>query len=191
MSRIIAGTAKGRTLVVPKSGTRPTSDRVRESLFSILNSRVEWDELRALDLFAGSGALGLEAVSRGAAAATLVDKAPAAVTAMTKNAEALGFVDSVEIVRSEVASWIHNASVTNPFSLVFLDPPYELANDSLKSLVGDLADSGLLADCALVVVERAVRGESFEFSSEHFEPVVERKYGDTLVTIGEFVGSGQ
>lgn len=190
MSRIIAGRAKGRTLVVPKSGTRPTSDRVRESLFSMLDSRIaDWSEIRVLDLYAGSGALGLEAISRGAVAATLVDHAAAAISAIGKNVAAVGAVAEVEICKAQVGPWVAGQRVGRaPFSLVFADPPYDLDQAEISRSLELLAVQGLLEPGALIVVERSTRGLPFEFPESQFEPVAEREYGDTLIKIGLFIG---
>lgn len=185
MSRIIGGIARGRRLLVPKAGTRPTSDRVRESLFSILDSRISnWGELRVLDLYAGSGALGLEAISRGAASVTLVDSAAGAISIIKKNAAVVGVAGTVEICKAPAATWISSFEPgATPYSLVFLDPPYEVANTALSEIIGQLAAYDLLAVGALIVVERSARDQSFEFDTNYFEPVLARKYGDTVIAI--------
>src|SRR3954453_13668244 len=120
--RVIAGSYGGRTLKAPAGdGTRPTSDRVREALFSILGDRVAG--ARVLDLFAGSGALGIEALSRGAASATFVDDAPAALRVLRANLEALG--EDAEVVRADAVRWLRAASGrAHQYDLVLLDPPY-------------------------------------------------------------------
>ncbi len=123
--RVIAGRWGGRRLQAPPGdATRPTSDRVREALFSVLGDRV--DGARVLDLFAGSGALGIEALSRGAASATFVDSAPAAIRSLTANLSALGA--DAEVRRADVRRFLGAASATGRhYDLVFLDPPYRLA----------------------------------------------------------------
>ena len=190
MSRIIAGSARGRTVLVPKSGTRPTSDRVRESLFSMLDARIDsWDDLRVLDLFAGSGALGLEAISRGAVSASLVDNSVKAVAVINRNVSALDFASRTQVVKATAGKWVASANDQRfSYSLVFLDPPYDMQNEDVESLLSELANSGVLAHDALVVVERSTRGEQFEFPLGLFDAVVERTYGDTSVKIGLFVG---
>ncbi|MFZ1361536.1 MAG: 16S rRNA (guanine(966)-N(2))-methyltransferase RsmD [Candidatus Nanopelagicales bacterium] len=196
MSRIIAGAAKGRALVVPKSGTRPTSDRVKESLFSMLDARInDWSSQIVLDLFAGSGALGLEAISRGARSATLVDNAQIAISAMAKNVRSINAPaisdhgDSVEVVKADSARWLdRDLGRDKRYSLVFLDPPYELENDEVEKLVAKLVTKDLLIEDALVVIERSARGEKFTFPESDFELVADKKYGDTTVIIGLFIG---
>lgn len=121
--RIVAGALKGRRLAGPTwAGVRPTSDRLRETLFNVLGQRLDGE--RVLDGYAGTGAVGLEAISRGAAGATLVDTDPRAVRLITANATACGVLDVCTVVRS---AWPPPASrVPGPFDLVFLDPPYDL-----------------------------------------------------------------
>ena len=123
--RVIAGTHGGRELIAPKGrATRPTSDRVREALFSILG---DVSDLRVLDLFAGSGALAIEALSRGAAEATLVDSAAGAVAAIRRNLESLGL--HAEVVRQPALRFLQGASRdARQYDLVFLDPPYRHAS---------------------------------------------------------------
>src|SRR5215216_2322847 len=120
--RIIAGKWRGRTIETPPGvATRPTADRVRETLFSMLVSRLgSFEELRVADLFAGSGALGLEALSRGAASATFVDSDPNAAAVIRKNAERLGASDRVRILRGSALALPRS----DPFDLIFADPPY-------------------------------------------------------------------
>jgi 16S rRNA (guanine966-N2)-methyltransferase len=122
--RIIAGEYKGRRLVAPPgTATRPTSDRVREALFSILGARVE--DADVLDLFAGSGALGIEALSRGAQKATFVDNAPAALTTIRRNLEG---VQGATVVRRDARAFLRDARENGrQYDLVFLDPPYRQA----------------------------------------------------------------
>lgn len=157
MTRIIAGLARGLPLSVPAKGTRPTSDRVREALFSALESRDLVDGARVLDLYAGSGALGLEAASRGAASAVLVERHAAAAGIARANAaklRAAGADAEVSVVTRDARSWLERHAGP-AFDLVFIDPPYELGNDAL---VGDLASlAPLLAPEAVVVVERSTR----------------------------------
>jgi 16S rRNA (guanine966-N2)-methyltransferase len=173
--RVIAGRYKGRRLQAPPGlNTRPTSDRVREALFSILGARVE--DARVLDLFAGSGALGIEALSRGAREATFVDNAAPAIRALEANLRDLDAAATV--VRAEVRRFLGGASRSGrQYDLVFLDPPYRLAATLGPELSEPLG--GVLAESAAVVAE-----------SDHRVPLVldlpmhdERRYGDTLIRI--------
>jgi 16S rRNA (guanine966-N2)-methyltransferase len=172
--RVISGTYGGRELVAPKGrATRPTGDRVREALFSILD---DVTGLRVLDLFAGSGALGIEAVSRGAAEATLVDSAGAAVTAIKRNLESLGI--EAEVVRQPAARFLQAAfRRARQYDLVFLDPPYRHASTLGRELTSALTP--ILAADARVVAEsdrRSPLGLELALTDE-------RRYGDTLIQI--------
>jgi 16S rRNA (guanine966-N2)-methyltransferase len=173
--RVIAGNWGGRRLQAPRGdATRPTSDRVREALFSVLGARVEG--ARVLDLFAGSGALGLEALSRGAAEATFVDSAPAAIRAVRANLEALGGV--AEVRRADARRYLGSASAAaRQYDLVFLDPPYRLAGRLGSELTAALP--AVLAPGAAVVAEsdrRAPLDLGLPLEDE-------RRYGDTLIRI--------
>jgi 16S rRNA (guanine966-N2)-methyltransferase len=173
--RVIAGQWGGRRLQAPPGdATRPTSDRVREALFSILGDHV--DGARVLDLFAGSGALGIEALSRGAAHATFVDSAPAAIRSLTANLSALGA--DAEVRRADARRFLGAASANGRhYDLVFLDPPYRLAG----RLGGELAAAlpAVLAPGAMVVTE-SDRRAPLELELELID---ERRYGDTLIRI--------
>jgi 16S rRNA (guanine966-N2)-methyltransferase len=121
--RVVGGTARGRPLVAPAGRrTRPTADRVREAIFNALWSRGVLDGARVVDLFAGSGALGIEALSRGAAHATFVDSDRAARAAITSNLEACGFTDRADVVATPVERFV--SELAEPFDLAFCDPPY-------------------------------------------------------------------
>lgn len=183
MTRIVAGTAKGHSLQVPRgSATRPTSDRVREALFSRLEHDDAVHGARVLDLFAGSGALGLEAASRGAERVVLVDSSPAAAAACRRNAAALG-LPGVEVRAQAVAGFLAGTPVEDLFDLALVDPPYDLAEEALAAVLHDLAQRWL-APGAVVVVERSARGP---------EPVwpaglaryAERRYGQTRLWFAE------
>jgi len=173
--RVIAGRWGGRRLQAPRGdATRPTADRVREALFSVLGERVAG--ARVLDLFAGSGALGIEALSRGAAEATFVDSAPAAVSAVRANLEALG--GEAEVRRSDARRFLGAASAAaRYYDLVFLDPPYRLAGRLGDELTAALPV--VLAPGAVVVVE-SDRRAPLELSLPLLD---ERRYGDTLIRI--------
>jgi 16S rRNA (guanine966-N2)-methyltransferase len=174
--RVIAGDLGGRRVVTPRgSGTRPTSERIREALFSILGDIAG---LRVLDLFAGSGALGIEALSRGASHTTFVESAPAAISAIERNVDALELRQRSTILRSDVTAALRGPLAgSDPYDLVFLDPPYAQAG-----LVGpplSHALTGLLSPIARVLSE-----------SDRREPLalelpmsLERRYGDTLIRI--------
>lgn len=156
MTRIIAGTAGGRTLRTPVGdGTRPTSDRVREAVFSALVARDAISGVDVLDLYAGSGALGLEAASRGAVAATLVEADRRAAAVASANVAALGFT-GCRVVTAKVAAFLARPAGT-AYGLVFLDPPYAVTEDELAKVLVALVSGGWLADAALVVVERSTR----------------------------------
>lgn len=185
MTRVIAGAARGRRLVVPPSGTRPTSDRIREALFSSLDSAGAIVGARVLDLYAGSGALGIEAVSRGAASALLVEKDRSAAAACRKNA---GVVDGsrVEVRQADVGALSAESPPAEPFDLVLVDPPYEIETASICELLVSLAGAGWIADSAEVVVERP-NGPEFEWPTG-FAALRRRDYGGTVLWYGRRLG---
>ena len=180
--RVIAGSARGRPLKAPPGrGTRPTSDRVREAMFSSLADDVPGAAV--LDLFAGTGALGIEALSRGAAMATFVERDPAVLAVLTDNVDRAGVADRATIVRADVASFVRRpASV--PFTVVLCDPPYDEPLAVILDLVADLAGSGGLAGDAVVVVERERRDPALNDLRDVGSLLAidrQRSYGDTVL----------
>jgi 16S rRNA (guanine(966)-N(2))-methyltransferase RsmD len=151
--RVIAGSFRSRSLQAPAGlATRPTSDRLRETLFNVLAPRIEG--ARFLDLYAGSGAVGIEALSRGAAEAVFVERSAAALKVLRGNLARLGLEQGLRIVQGSVAGYLRAPGAELPFDLVFLDPPYDAADEyaAVLDLLGGSA-SGLLADGALVIAE--------------------------------------
>jgi 16S rRNA (guanine(966)-N(2))-methyltransferase RsmD len=173
--RVIAGEWGGRRLQAPAgSATRPTSDRVREALFAILGERVQG--ARVLDLYAGSGALGIEALSRGAAEATFVDSAPAAVKAVRANLAVLGA--EADVRRADARAFLRGAlREGRHYDLVFLDPPYRLAERLGRELSEALP--AVLAPGGLAVSESDRRS----VLDLDLTPTDERRYGDTVIRI--------
>lgn len=177
MTRIIAGTAGGRELKTPPGrGTRPTSDRVREALFSALQARDALTGARVIDLYAGSGALGLESASRGAEEVTLVESDRKAAAVIRDNAARLGLKATVLPVT--VASAL--AATAHEFDLVFLDPPYDLTEEALAADLEALVTRGWLAPDALVVIERSKRSAEPTWP-EGLQPERVKKYGETVI----------
>jgi 16S rRNA (guanine966-N2)-methyltransferase len=178
VTRIIGGAAGSLRLDVPKTGTRPTSDRVREAIFSALEVRDLVDGASVLDLYAGSGALGLEALSRGAAGVTLVDRATGAV--MRANASRVGRSMGAPTEVTVIAQAVHGflLGARGPYDLVFIDPPYELPADELERELAALGE--LLAPDAVVIVERSSRDPEPAWPA----PLVldrRKDYGDTAL----------
>ena len=184
MSRIIAGSRKGHRLHTPPGdGTRPTSDRVREAAFGVLASELgragdaaEQLAGRAfLDLYAGSGAVALEAMSRGAASAVAVENERRAAEVIRRNARETGL--GVRVITAGVEKYL--AGPSQQFDICWLDPPYRLANTAVESTLGRLTD-GWLAPGAIVVVERARRDEPFVWP-DRLGDRWERRYGETTL----------
>lgn len=181
MTRIIAGSAGGRRIEAPKGDlTRPTSDRVREALFSWLDARNVLRGVRVLDLYAGSGALGLEAASRGAADVVLVDSSREANEVARRNATVLG-LPRVTVVLSSVQRYLAGRP-TAPSGLVFLDPPYSLSEADLAAVLAALVTGGWLADDAVVVVERSGRSPEPRWPRALDRQAI-RRYGETALWI--------
>ena len=177
MTRIIAGTAGGRELRTPPGrGTRPTSDRVREALFSTLDARDAVAGCHVLDLYAGSGALGLEAASRGAASVTLVESDRAAAGLIRDNAALLGL--RATVVPATVRSAL--GGTARAMDLVLVDPPYDLGEEALAEDLATLVGAGWLAEDALVVVERSKRSPEPTWP-EGLEQQRLKKYGETVL----------
>ena len=178
MTRVIAGTAGGRRLAVPPgNGTRPTSDRAREGLFST------WEALlgtlagaRIADLYAGSGAVGLEALSRGAAHALLVEADTRAAKTVRENVRTLG-LPGAEVRTGKAEQIVTGPAPATPYDLVFLDPPYAVSDDDLREILLTLRSGGWIGDDALVTVERSTRGGEFGWPAG-FEPLRARRYGE-------------
>jgi 16S rRNA (guanine966-N2)-methyltransferase len=173
---VVAGTAGGRTLRVPPTGTRPTSDRVREALFSRLEHLGVVRGAHVLDLYAGSGALGIEAASRGATAVALVDSARAAVDACRRNVATLGLT-GVDVVAQRAERFVALPAAA-PWDLVLVDPPYDLAEGDLAGVLAGVA--GALAEDAVVVVERSSRTPEPTWP-DGLERTDRRAYGETVV----------
>lgn len=187
MGRIIAGDFKALDLQVPDSGTRPTSGKVREAIFSFLESVNALSDARVIDLFAGSGALGLEALSRGAAEAVFVDNAAAAVRAISANVAAAAARAGVtptdfpaEVVRSDASVWAQSGS--RHADLVFLDPPYATAPEYVPQIL--LSASRWIDEAGLVVVEHPISLTVFS-GGTGLRRYRYRDYGDTAVSYFE------
>ncbi|WP_293697552.1 16S rRNA (guanine(966)-N(2))-methyltransferase RsmD [uncultured Agrococcus sp.] len=177
MTRIIAGLAAQTSLSIPSSGTRPTSDRVREALFAALDARGAIDEARVLDLFAGSGALGLEAASRGAASVVLVDSAKPAAAVAQRNANAVAERGAARasVVTQRAERFLADSDAE--FDLVLIDPPYDLDAGVLHETLTLLVT--LLADDAIVVLEQSKRAGAPDVPGLELER--SKKYGDTVI----------
>lgn len=195
MTRVIAGIARGRRLKVPGSGTRPTSDRIREALFASIDSRLlaegrTWGDVAVCDLWAGSGAVGLEAWSRGAVRVLTVEKAKAAAAVIAGNVEELGASGVVDARRADVSSFVGSPPPGGPFDVVFADPPYDYDDESLAADLATARRSGWFAPDALLVVERASRRRT-DGTGEGAGPLPTgidifdcRAYGDSVLWYG-------
>jgi 16S rRNA (guanine966-N2)-methyltransferase len=193
MTRIVAGVAGGRRLAVPKRGTRPTSDRVREALFSSLESAwgadgTSWSLVPVLDLYAGSGALGLEALSRGAPTVVLVERDRAALGTLRANVAAVG-LPGAHVVPRDVDHLADGACPAPPAWLVLADPPYDVPAERVAAALAALRVAGWIAGGALVVVERPAR-DPISPLPDTWPDTRRRVYGDTVLWYGRTPAGG-
>lgn len=182
MTRIIAGMWGGRAIKAPTDrNTRPTTDRVREALFAKIDHLDRLRGATVLDLFAGSGALGLEALSRGAGHAHFVDHSAAVTSVLRENIGTLGATHTT-VTTTDVAACVRRPA-PQPFDVVLCDPPYDLPSDDVTSILADLVNNGWLAPDTLVMVERPRRGQSLQWPAA-FEDVTTKQYGETILEFG-------
>ena len=181
MMRIIAGTARGTQLAVPSSGTRPTQDRVREAIFSALQSRGATEDACVLDLFAGSGAYGFEPLSRGALSVDLVDHAHSAAKTIRKNRAASPVFSAAKLYVQPALSFLSSRLLgANPnpqWELVFIDPPYAMKNSEILQVLDQLHP--LCDPDAWIVVERSARDEAPDWETEQWEEESRKLYGES------------
>ena len=181
MTRLISGVAGGRRLKVPRTGVRPTGDRAREALFNSLKALLDLRGAAVLDLYAGSGALGLEALSRGAEAVVFVESSPGVLPVLKENLVAVGLPGG-RVVAGSVPTVVGGAPPA-PFDLVLADPPYATPVEEVLDVLERLCQNGWLAPEAVVVVERSSREKPFEWPT----PLVglrDRRYGEALLRYG-------
>lgn len=171
---------------MPRSGTRPTSDRVREAVFSALAARIDFDGITVLDLYAGSGALGLEALSRGAARAVFVEQHHRAAGVITANIADLGLRAVAEVRRAPVATVLAGGTEW-PADLVFADPPYDVPDSEIASTLTALGAGGWLRPGAVAVVERRASSGSTSWPPG-WSAWPQRRYGDTRIDMAELDG---
>lgn len=167
---------------MPAKGTRPTTDRVRESLFNVLAARLDFEGLAVLDLYAGSGALGLEALSRGAASALFVESDQRAAALIAANITAVGLPGAM--VRKGLAATVLAASGT-PMDLVFADPPYEVSTADVERVLVALTENGWVATGCVAVIERPASAPVLAWPAG-WESLRDRRYGDTRLEMAEF-----
>ncbi|MGO0576884.1 16S rRNA (guanine(966)-N(2))-methyltransferase RsmD [Ornithinimicrobium panacihumi] len=185
MTRIIAGTAGGRTIATPRgAATRPTTDRVREAIFSRVQALLDLDGARVLDLYAGSGALGLEALSRGAGHLLAVEKHRPTAALITRNGTELGLADDLDVRTGAVERLLAGGNEGDPYDLVLMDPPYPLGDPDLAQVLGALVTGGWLGPDALVLVERSSRSPRPTWP-EGLEHLDTRTYGETAIHLAE------
>ncbi|MFC4030652.1 16S rRNA (guanine(966)-N(2))-methyltransferase RsmD [Streptomyces polygonati] len=184
MTRVIAGAAGGRRLAVPPgTGTRPTSDRAKEGMFSAWESlRGSLDGSRVLDLYAGSGAVGLEALSRGAEHVLLVESDPRAARVVRENVTALR-LPGAEVRTGRAEKTVAGPAPGPRYDVVFLDPPYDVPDDDLREILLTLRSNDWLTARALVTVERRTRGGAFDWPPG-FEGSRSRRYGEATLWYG-------
>jgi 16S rRNA (guanine966-N2)-methyltransferase len=193
MTRVIAGAVGGRRLTVPPGqGTRPTSDRAREGMFSSweaqLGGPAAWQGARLLDLYGGSGAVGLEALSRGAAHVLLVESDARAARTIRHNVRTLD-LPGAEVRHAKAEQIIADPGPAAPYDVVFLDPPYSLGDERVREILLTLRSGGWLADDALATVERSTRGGEFRWP-EGFEGLRSRRYGEGTLWYGRAAARG-
>lgn len=181
MTRIVAGALGGRRLAAPTGeGTRPTSDRVREALFSTLEALIDIDGCRFLDLYAGSGAVGLEAASRGAAHVLLVEAQARAARTIRENIAALGLDQVCRLVTGRVTGVLGGQPPGGPYDVIFADPPYSLDESELAAAVTAVVERGWLVPGGVLVLERSTRsGEPASIEGVTAERA--RRYGESTL----------
>jgi 16S rRNA (guanine(966)-N(2))-methyltransferase RsmD len=182
VTRIIGGVAGGRRIAVPPRGTRPTTDRVRESLFNILTARRDLTELSVLDLYAGSGALGLEALSRGAASVLFVESDHRAAAVLARNIETLGLTGAT--LRRGPVTAVLAAGTAGPVEVVLADPPYDIEAKEIEAVLAALTAHGWAVAGTVVVMERASRSAPLNWPAGWY-PWQWRVYGDTRLELAE------
>jgi 16S rRNA (guanine(966)-N(2))-methyltransferase RsmD len=176
--RIIAGEFRGRLLEsVRDLSVRPTTDRAKQTIFDILTNRLDFEGFEVLDLFAGSGSLGLEALSRGAKSVTFIDKARKALEVLEKNVASLGCKERCSVYQADVFWYLKNIHRT--YDLIFTDPPYKLENIGI--LPNSIYDSGVLRDGTYVVMEHS-RESAIELDEQKYE-ILKKPFGQTTVLI--------
>jgi 16S rRNA (guanine966-N2)-methyltransferase len=181
MTRLISGVAGGRRLKVPPSGVRPTGDRAREGLFNSLGTLLDLEGAAVLDLYAGSGALGLEALSRGASPVVFVENGPRVLPVLRANLEAVGLPGG-RIVSGSVPSVVAGPPPAR-FDLVLADPPYATPLPEVLGVLAALLSGEWLAEGAVVVVERSSREAPFEWPTP-LRGLRDRRYGEAVLRYG-------
>ncbi|GLF98973.1 16S rRNA (guanine(966)-N(2))-methyltransferase RsmD [Streptomyces yaizuensis] len=191
MTRVIAGMAGGRRLAVPPgTGTRPTSDRAREGLFSSWEALLGGLEgLRVADLYAGSGAVGLEALSRGASHALLVEADARAARVVRENVRTLA-LPGAEVRTGRAEQVVAAGAPDRPYDVVFLDPPYAVTDDDLREILITLRSGGWIMEGAMATVERSTRGGPFHWPAG-FDPLRSRRYGEGTLWYGRAAAAGE
>jgi len=190
VTRIIAGIAGGRRLAVPSGrSTRPTSDRAREGLFAaVLAVLGSMDQTLVLDLYAGSGAVGLEALSRGAADVLLIESDPGAAQVIRRNIDAIA-LPGATLIQDKVGRALRRGpGAAGPRDLVFADPPYSTSDDELRTVLAALADHSWLTGDALVVLERDARSGPPPWP-KGYSTQRSRRYGETMLWYGRASGA--
>jgi 16S rRNA (guanine966-N2)-methyltransferase len=184
MTRIIAGAHGGRRLSAPPGAlTRPTSDRVREAFFSALESMIDLSGVRFADLYAGSGAVGLEAISRGADFALLVESEARAARTIRENIVTLRVGNAARLITGKVAQVVAGPPEGDAFDVVFADPPYAVTDAELIDVQQSMIDFGWLAPDAVVILERATRGGAVTWV-DGITADRSRRYGETTLWYG-------
>ena len=181
MTRIVAGVAGGRRLRVPPSGVRPTGDRAREGLFNSLATLLDLEGAAVLDLYAGSGALGLEALSRGASSVVFVENGPRVLPVLRANLDAVGLPGG-RVVSGSVPTIVAGPPPAR-FDLVLADPPYATPVAEVLGVLRALVAGGWLAEDAVVVVERSSREPPFEWPTP-LRGLRDRRYGEAVLRYG-------
>ena len=184
--RVISGRFKGVALATPKTGTRPTTDRTKEAIFSHLDSWGVLDDARVLDLLAGTGALGIEALSRGARELVAVESAAPAAALIAKTLTALKHNRSWEpgmsarVVKARAEKYAAAASAVAPFGVIFIDPPYAFATEDCNQLLSDMVAHGIAGGNTTIVLERSARSDE-PVPPEGWILAEHRDYGETAV----------
>jgi 16S rRNA (guanine966-N2)-methyltransferase len=187
MTRIIGGDFRGRSIKVPDAEIRPTSSRVREAIFSSVEHAVSGlDDLRVLDLFSGSGAFGIESISRGAAESVLIEKDLRAADSLHINIASFG-IKNARVVIADAFMEVAQKSGRGTFDVVFIDPPYAVEDEQVDALIANLVENDWLNEYALIVVERGSRSQVLW--PQQVEELRKKVYGDTSIWYGQYLSN--